>query len=326
MSEQAFTALAAELQSRQRLLVVSHYSPDPDAFGSSCGLTLGLRAAGKHAVCLNEDGPVQHLRYIPGAGEIGSTIPAGEWDAVVACDCGDKRRIGERLGAALRDLPLFNIDHHVSNEGFGAVNLVLPEASSTSEIVYTLLTLLRVDITPEIAECLLTGITADTGGFRYSSTGARTFAVAERLVTAGAVPQRIADNLYGNRRLAAVKLHADALRRLKMHAGGRVAELFVSEEMLSDLGAAPEDCENLVEAGRDIAGVQIAVLIRRDSGLWKVSMRSKSEEYDVSAVARSFGGGGHRQAAAFRWRKELSELRERLLAALEALAAGGGRA
>ena len=272
-------------------------------------------------MCLNQDGPVKHLRYIPGAEAVLDYIPEGEWEAVVACDCGDGKRLGDSFGPALRAFrPLLVVDHHISNDNFGDLNLVVPSASSTSELIYDLLDELGIAVSPRVAECLLTGIMADTGGFRYSSTGARTFAICERLVRAGAHPDKIAQNLYGNRRMEAVLLQAEVLRQMKTHAQGKVVELFVDEEMMQRFGASAEDCDNLVEAGRDIAGVLISVSIRRDSGLWRVSMRSKHEDLDVSQVARYFGGGGHRQAAAFRFRRELEELRAPLLKMLCELA------
>jgi bifunctional oligoribonuclease and PAP phosphatase NrnA len=287
-----------------RWLVAAHYSPDPDAYGASCGLALALRQAGKEAACLNESGALSIYSFIPGIDSVQQQVPPGQWDGVIACDCGELNRLGDQLHLELAQVGvMINIDHHISNTFFGRYNYVRSDASSTSELIYEVLTAMGLPVSKEVAACLMTGI-----------MGAHTFAVAEKLVRAGAVPYKIGRALYGDRRAAAVKLQAEALRHIAMHCEGRVSEVVVTAEMLAEFQATTEDCDNLVEAARDIAGVLISISIRRDNDIWKISLRSKDSRYNVSEVAAEFGGGGHREAAAFRWRGSLEELRTRLLA------------
>jgi phosphoesterase RecJ-like protein len=321
---QSLKELAAAIHRASSVIVLSHYNPDADAYGSSCGLALGLQSLGKTVRCLNENGLLPRYEFIPGVRAVEAAWPAGDWDLCITCDCGDRGRIGESFRDKVVAFPrLINIDHHASNDLFGHLNYVVDGASSTSEIIFELLTELGVEISPDMATCLFAGIAADTGSFRYSSTAARTFAVAESLVRAGAAPAKVSQALYGSDSLALVKLHADAMMRMELLAGGRISLIAVTQAMFATHGALPEDADPLVERGRDIVGVEVAVLLKQDPELWRVSLRSKRPAVDVSAVAQAFGGGGHKMAAGFRWRRDVDELRPLLLAKLEdALRAG----
>lgn len=314
MSREAWAEIIEQIKAAHNILVLSHHSPDPDAFGSSCGLTLALQHLGKKAVCVNEDGAVPNLSFIPNADKVLDHIPNEKFDIAIVCDCGDRKRIGENILSELpNDLPLINIDHHYSNTNFGNFNLVEGNASSASEVVYSVASDLLGTLLPDVAECLLTGIIADTGGFRYSSTSAFTFLVAEKLVKAGADVAKINVNLFSNKPISAVRLAASAINNMKTYADGKVVELLVTPEMMTDCSAVPTDCDGLVEIGRDIKGVLVSALIRKVDDIWKVSLRSKFPQHDISKVAAYFHGGGHVQASAFRWSGELSEFREDLI-------------
>ncbi|RIL11288.1 MAG: bifunctional oligoribonuclease/PAP phosphatase NrnA, partial [Proteobacteria bacterium] len=208
-------------------------------------------------------------------------------------------------------------DHHTSNSLFGSVNLVDEHASSTSEMIYHLLKAGSFEITKEVAICLFAGIMADTGSFRYSNTTQQTFLAAADLTHLGASSDLIGRAMFGNNSQGAVRLHALALSALKLHFDGKICELVVDDEMVKASGASVDDSDGLVEKGRDITGVLISFLIRWDGEIWRVSLRSREARYDVSKVAQIFGGGGHKSAAAFRWRKSLEELKPRLLVELE---------
>lgn len=312
------------IRKAERVLVLSHYNPDPDAFGASLGMTLALKKIGKEAVCLNLTGPSPRYAFMPGMQDMVSTVPPGEWDAIIACDCADKGRIGEKLSAELPPKAvMINIDHHISNDFFGDVCCVDPGASSSSELVYRVLEVFPEAMSKEAAICLLAGIYGDTGSFRYASTCGGTFLVAHKLCALGASPYEIALNLYSDIELSALKLQTTALSNVQLHFGGRVAEVIVTKELLESCGADVDDAEVLAERARDIAGVDIAFSIRRDNDIWRISLRSKRPQFNVSELAAKFGGGGHIAAAAFRSRKPLDEIREKLLAAIGEVMAGG---
>jgi len=313
------SAVAGVLRSARKVLVTCHMSPDADAYGAACGLTLALIEAGLEAVCFVEGHSHPRYRSMPGVSEMRIGMPEGDWDVLVVCDCGALKRVGDSLVEKLRAFPVIvNLDHHLTNERFGRYNVVDAEACSTSEIVFDLLTEMKLGISAQTAGCLLWGVMGDTGSFRFASTRRRTFEVAAALAGLGAEPWRVADGLYCGKSLEQVRLEGAAMAGVSMHADGRIAEVLVTEEMYKDCSSRPEHTEQLVDMAREISGVLIAVLIRRDGNLWKVSLRSKTDVMDVSDIAARFGGGGHRMASAFRWRKDLEDLRRELFEALTA--------
>ena len=322
--------IAARILPLQNVLIAAHYNPDADAYGSSLGLGLGLRALGKRAAFVNETALVARYRTLPAIAEVQNEVPGGDFEALIACDCGDEKRLGDRLKSDLLRLPLvFNIDHHRSNSFFGAYNCVEADAGSASEIVFDVLEELgrltgKSPFTKDAATWLFAGIMGDTGSFRYSSTTPKTFETARRLVEYGAEPAVVGEVLYGRARPAAVRLHAEALRGLELSHGGKVALVVVNARMLAGFGATADDTEELVEKARDIDGVEVAVFIREEDGYWKTSLRSKNPAHDLSRIAAAFGGGGHLSAAGFRWRGSYQELRARLAAELDNLLAPGG--
>jgi phosphoesterase RecJ-like protein len=318
------------LQATKRAIIVSHVNPDADAYGSSCGLAQGLESFGISVAVYNESGFIPRYAVIPGAAHVSKDLPTAfaHDDVVIVCDCGALERVGEAYLPVIRSaLKLINIDHHTSNPLFGHANYVIEGASSTSELVFDLLSALekrtgRLDIiTQESAKCLLAGIIGDTGSFRYPSTTAKTFTVASELVRRGARPDVLTQELFANHSLAAVKLQAEAMSGVVLQEHGLFAEVTVTQEMLKRVGADLLDADSLAERARDIEGVRVSALFKQDVDMWRVSLRSRQGAVDVAWVAQQFGGGGHKPAAAFRWRKDLETLKTELRAKIkEALA------
>lgn len=304
------------IKKAKTIAVISHYNPDADAYGSSCALFMALRKSGKEVYCANESKLSERYRFIPGASAVSNSIrPA---DLALVCDCGSLARTGDTFKTELSKFPLIiNIDHHISNDFFGALNYVITKSSSTSEVIFELIKFMDLIITPEIATALYVGMAGDTGSYRYSSTSSQTLRIAAELVDAGADLELISNKYWGNKTQAAVMLKAEALTKMTLHHGGRLAEVVISQEMYDLTKSTPDDTEDLVEQARDIEGVDISVLIKWDSGIWKISMRSKDKRYNVSEVASRYGGGGHIMAAAFRWKNSLEELRTKLILHLE---------
>lgn len=314
-------AILDSIRESSRIVVVSHTNPDADAYGSSCGLAAALAALGKDVVVHNETGFIPRYGVVPGA----ATVVQGGWesltsgDLLIVCDCGALERVGDSLVGAAQAAPqMINIDHHTSNSSFGHLNYVIEGASSTSELVFDLLKALegavgRSDlITSDSAACLMAGIIGDTGSFRYASTKPSTFLAAYELMNRGARPDLLTQELFGNHSLAAVKLQADAMGAIQVHNGGQFAEVVVTQAMLKKHGAELLDAESLAERTRDIEGVKVSALYKEDVDLWRVSLRSRQGAVDVSRIAQSFGGGGHKPAAAFRWRKDFASLQQEL--------------
>lgn len=306
--------LEAVLKNYKFISIVSHTSPDADAYGSLLGVYNLLKDNGYKVEAVNESGQLPRYSFLPGFIEIKTEI-SKESDFIIVCDCGELKRVGDQLVTTINNRDILNIDHHISNKDFGKHNLVVTTASSTCEIVYLLAK--EFVITKEIATCLYAGVFSDTGGFKYSNTSALTLKIASELTELGASPEEIAKKLFANTPLDEIKLQAKALSNLKTYFSQKYAEIILRAEDFNGLN--PSSSEGLAEKARDIENVEISALIRWDQELYKVSLRSKSAQYNVSELAEKFGGGGHRQAAAFRWRGSLEELTVALRSEIEIL-------
>lgn len=312
--------IASVLSPLKNILVLSHYNPDADAYGSSLGLTWALRQQGKTVICLNETDIIERYKFVPGVLEIQKNAIQGAWDAVVVCDCGDASRIGAKIRETLpKGVCLINIDHHVSNDFFGELNYVDSTASSTCEIIFKLLGAMKCKLDAQISTCLLTGIMGDTGSFRYASTTSDTFLAAAELIKSGAELNKISQGLYSSDTVGAVRLKAKALLNLEFEADKRLALMVVDSSMYQLFDSKADETEGLVERARDIVGVEVAALMYQDQDLWRISLRSRTDKLDVSKVAAGFGGGGHKCAAAFRTRKSLTEIKPELIKELKKL-------
>lgn len=304
-----------QISRANRIAIVSHMNPDPDAYGATLGLAAVLKATGKEVVAINVDGPSDRYRCIPGIHTVLNHAPAGTWDIVIAVDAASAERLGDSFSSVIMAIApvTINIDHHISNQLYGSYNYVDAGASSTCEILVTLTQQADWPLLTDAAKAFLAGIYGDTGAFRYSITTRKTFAVAQLLIDAGAVAHEIASDLYGRKRLSAVRLQAHALRTFELLVDGKLAVVFLDQKVFAECGATHEDAEGLVEEMRDIDGVAVSALGYWFGDCWKVSMRSTAAELNVSEVAVSFGGGGHVQAAAFRSRKSLEELQPEII-------------
>ena len=321
-------AFKAFIDKYSKFVICSHENPDADAYGSACGLGVALRAYGKEVLFINTSPILERLSFIPAVSETVRDIPPGfEFEASIVCDCGAFSRVGENIFAQISGKPVLNIDHHISNDNFGSENVVATKASSTSEIICALLTEAAIDIPAQSATALYAGILADSGSFRYSCVRPYTFEAASLCVAKGAVSSKISEKLFSTNSLAYVKLHAKAILEMTLHISSKVALIVTSADMIESCGATVADSDGLAEQGRDIQGVEVSVLMKEDKlftsdsdkpkAIWRVSMRAKSDKYDVSALAQKFGGGGHKAAAAFRSSKSRQEIISALLAELE---------
>jgi phosphoesterase RecJ-like protein len=302
------------IRENQTFCVVSHFNPDADAYGSTLGLGLALEKDGKQVCFLNHDGMIPKFQFLPGSEKI-TSIPTPQVDCLFILDCGDLKRTGEQL-VLPRSKIVVNIDHHISNDRFGNFALVDVSASSTCEIIYGIV---EDILSPEIATNLLAGIYADTGSLRYGNTSTKTLNVASRLLEAGASLALISERLFGAYSISSVKLHALALSQIRIE--NKVAWVVVTKQMLEQAGATSEDADGLAEKGRDIEGVRISASVRYspEEDLWRISLRTHDKSVDLSSIAAEFGGGGHKAAAAFRWRKSYEELESILFSKLKAL-------
>lgn len=302
------------LDSRSRYLVATHVRPDGDAVGSMLAMTYLLRRLGKHADPFCQDSiPAAH-EFLPGSGSIRHKVDAPEfYDAAIMVDCGDYHRVGSSLEESIGRVPfLINIDHHINEEPFGDIFWVEPAASSTCEMLYDLAASIPLAPDADIATQLYTGVLTDTGSFRFSNTNERVLEIARNLVNFGAQPSFIAEQVYDSSSPQRIQLLARVLATVQFLADDQLVTAELSQQMFEETGTTPSDTESFINHLRSVKTARMAILFREEKdGVINVSMRSKGS-VDVASLARSFGGGGHYHAAAFRVKETtLSDARVR---------------
>jgi phosphoesterase RecJ-like protein len=286
---------AEEIRRRRRFVIASHVRPDGDAIGSQLAMAYALRALGKEARIVNRDPPPLSLLSLPGVSdiEIAERIDDPR-DAVIVMESGDLSRTGV---AGLDAGFVINIDHHVGNTMYGAINWFDVSAAACGEMVFDLVRELGVPLTYEIAVHVYVAILTDTGSFHYSNISPRTFDICRQCVEAGVNPQTVARTVFDSNTLGRLKLFGAVLSRMELDAAGRLATLRVDEQLLADSGATYEDTDGLINLPLTVKGIQ-AVIFFKEIGPedWRISLRSKGN-IDVNAVATQFGGGGHKNAS-----------------------------
>jgi phosphoesterase RecJ-like protein len=298
-------AIAAALREHDRFLVVTHENPDGDALGSLLAMTRGLRQLGKDALMFLSGGaPLPSEYAFMQLDDLLRDLPGDmEERVLVAVDCAKADRIGPDPAPVERAKLVLDIDHHHDNTRFGAANLIVADASSTGEVLRDVFRELDVELTPELAEPLYIALVTDTGRFQYANTTPKALRLAAELVEAGADVHAVFQQVYESVEFAKLKLLARALERARVLEGGRIVVSYLVRTDFAEVGAVEPYSEGIIDYLRAVEGSELAALIReppRDDGpLHKVSLRASIDELDVSAIARTFGGGGHRQAAGF---------------------------
>lgn len=303
--------IADALSREKKVLITAHVKPDGDALGSVLALHLALKERGADSVMFftGHDPIAPDYAFLTALGAAArGTAPADLPErTVIALDAGSAERTG--IENVSETAPrIINIDHHVDNTMFGALNLVMPEASSTAEIVYGILKAMGVDITHKMGEAIYTGILVDSGRFQYSSTTPATFRTAAELIELGVDHTAIFRHVYENMPLGKAKLLCRMLSTLVIRCEGRMAAAVLDESAFREVGATTGLTEGLVDNLRAIEGVVVGALIYARIGeadtaveqpRFRVSLRSASEKVNVQRIAKLKGGGGHTQAAGF---------------------------
>jgi phosphoesterase RecJ-like protein len=296
-----------------RFLIVSHVRPDGDAYGSTLGLALVLRALGKDVRVHNEDALSPLFEFLPGSADLRAKPVTPEADRVIiSVDCADQKRHGKMFDSWQRT-PEISIDHHISNPGYAKLNLIDAESPATAQVLYDLIETLQWPMTAEIAANLYVGIMTDTGNFRYRQTTARTFEIAARLVEAGADPTDLAEACYQSFRAERLLLVGEVLGSIHFANKNRIACVTLTPEMFARSGAIPEETEGLIEHLQAVKSVECAFLLEAlPDGLTRASLRSRGK-VDVQKICQEFGGGGHRLAAGLRTKLTPSEMEKKLI-------------
>jgi phosphoesterase RecJ-like protein len=318
MSQATLAQIGSALREHHRFAVLSHVRPDGDALGSQLALALSLQLLGKDVTVWNEDGLLEKYSFLPGGERLTQPPPEPQdFDVAVALDTATQNRLGTAGESVRHAKTWINIDHHPSNPGYGDLVYIDPASPATGQILFELIKSERLPIDGAIAENLFVAISTDTGSFQYPKTTARTFEIGAELVRGGLDVGRVSQFLYENYPRRRAELLRELLGTMRFEANGQIASFSLSLKVAAELGVRPEDNEGLIDHLRAIHGVIVAVFFEElAEGKVRVSMRSKNEEVDVSAICQKFDGGGHKLAAGARVRGTLAEAEQKILEAI----------
>lgn len=290
----------ALIESAQRVLIMGHEHPDPDALGSSLGLAHALAARGTSCTVASADPVPANFTFLPGREHVVTSLSDLDYDLVIALDAGELSRYGSlytRYQSFFDSATILNIDHHVTSAGCGKVNIIDPISAATAELLTLFLLNRGVTLNEDAAQCLLAGIITDTRSFEFDATTPRTLTAGAYLMGCGAIPETIIKPIYRMKPLAKAVLWGQALRSLRSAAGGRIVWAAIRHEDLVVSGATPDMDDGLPSYLIDTDGVAVAALFKEQSdGTTKVSLRTTAP-HNAAAIAAHFGGGGHVRAA-----------------------------
>ena len=283
---------AERLLNADNILILMHKSPDGDAIGCAYALAHALRKAGKKVMPVCSDDIPKKYGYITNTLDMQNFEP----EYIVTVDLADTQLFGDKL-IQYKDKVNLCIDHHPSNTGYAEYGIVDAKAGACAQIIKKVINALNIPIDKNIANAIFTGISTDTGCFKYSNASAESYKMASEMIEYGADVFFINKLMFDTKSRQRLEIERLALNSLTYHYDGKIAVIFITKEMMEKSGAGDDDTEGISGMPRQIEGVVIGITIReKDNGNFRVSMRSAGDK-DVSAVCAKFGGGGHKAAA-----------------------------
>lgn len=304
-----------KIKSSKKSLVLSHQNPDGDTLGSMLALGALLKKSG-HVVDHVISDPVPEIyKFLPYTNLV--KIPEdrelqSSFDLAFSLDCGSIKRLGRARSLWEKATTTINIDHHISNENFAKLNWIEPEATSTGQLVYWLADTLKAKVTKEIATLLYTTLLTDTGCFSNSNTNADALAWGAELIRLGANHEVVYKKAFLERPFKSIKIFGAALNNLSLAKNNKLAWTYVDQNIMKKLSATSEDTEDIADHIMRIQGIEVGVFFREDGDETKVSLRSNTN-LDVSKIAVSMGGGGHKRAAGINIKSPLSKVKDLVL-------------
>lgn len=313
--------IAEVLLKAQTIAICGHVSPDGDCLGAGLALAHALRGLGKKVAALTaRPEPIEPgLRFLPGADTLMAAVDySGVPDVLVAVDVPTPERLGDGDAVRKRARATVTIDHHAVPQAMADYSYTDPDVAATAMLVWQLAHLLGADCAGAVATCCYTGLMTDTGRFQYQNTDEGVFLSAAQMVKEGARPGDISCEVYQNRPLASLLLEALVIDRMVFLSGGQCVISWLETSDFERLGAQKSDAEPLVNVLRSVGGVRVACMLRQQDGAVRGSLRAK-DDTDVAAIARRFGGGGHRAAAGFTFQGTVAQAVEELSGILSGL-------
>ena len=311
-------AVAELLDSADSIGVVGHVGPDGDAFGSMIGLARSARLAGRQAVASFDEPFVvpDEMSFLDTSVLVRPKDFPTDLDVAVAVDTSVRSRVGALAGAMEKANRLVVIDHHISDGSWGDTVAIDTNAGATTELVYELLSLLEWPIDKEVATALYTGLVTDTGRFQYSSTSSRTHDIASDLLARGVETDVVGQKLFEEASFGYYHIVSRVLGRAVLDADHAFVWSIMEPADLAAAGIGYHETEGLMDLVRMARGTEVACLLKRKgAGVTKGSLRSRGR-VDVAAIARSFDGGGHHNAAGFTSAADPAEIIEQIVAHL----------
>ncbi len=300
------------IKEKDSFLIVSHKNPDGDAIGSSLALYSALKDMGKNVQVVNLTKPPEVYSFLEDYDIIEPIKTMKKTDVIIAVDTAEIERCGIKKEDT-KDKIFINIDHHKTNTLFGDINFIDGDASAVGIMLWRIFKQNGIAISKKTAQYLYVSIMTDTGSFRYSSTTPETMRIAADLLEIGVDPWFCAYNIYESNTLETIKLLGLVLNTLQVFIDGKIAILYVTEDMFKKTATQIEHSEGFVNYARSIRGAEVGILLREDRhNVFKISMRSKGK-IDVARAASVFGGGGHKNAAGAQIEGTLEEVKTKII-------------
>jgi len=309
--------IVAAIERHNSFLITTHEGPDGDAVGSALALANHLTRLGKDVTVHLIDPVPETYRFLPMAERVFSFVPQRDYDICFVLDVGEFRRAGREIAACRTIGSFINIDHHLTCENFGAINLIDSAACATGALIHRVIKASGLSPDYETALCLYTAVISDTGSFHYSNSNPEAFAIAAEMVGLGVKPWAVTEEVFESQPKARLDLLALALSDLTVSSSGRYASLTVTLDMYRTSGGSAEHTDGFINYARSIKGVEVALFFREVSeGVFKVGFRSKGK-VNVAELSAKFGGGGHHNAAGCTVKGTLAEVKAAVFERLE---------
>ncbi len=294
---------ALELKKADNILILTHANPDGDTLGSGFALLRALLKAGKKARLINNDSINKKFSYL----SEGVGCPDFDEEFIVSVDVAERKLLGDKVGAEYGDRVDLAIDHHGVSRLFAKNTFCESESASCCELIFLVIKEMGIELDPQIASCIYTGMSTDTGCFRYSNVTPRTHRIAAELIEAGADHSRINVAMFETKSINNIMLERMCLDSLRSYAGGKIALIAVTKAMLEECKTDKSALDAIKPITRQIEGVEIGITVKEeDNGAIGVSLRT-GESYDAAKICAHFGGGGHKRAAGCEFRDRTVE-------------------
>lgn len=291
------------LEKSTKILLLCHRRPDGDTLGAATALFEALQDMGKIPTMACVDTPSDRFVFLPNIRKLVKEFDYTSFDLIIVSDAGahymtQYHEIYPGIFSGI-DVPVMNVDHHASNDNFGTLNIVDPFAASATVILYRFFSFLKIHITANIATALLAGIYNDTGSFMHSNTTKEVFDIAADLTRKGGKVYPIAQNMFRTATPASLKLWGRALENMSVTKKGMAVSVLTVGDF-DDTGADLEDSGGVIDLLNAVPGIRFSMLLTEDrKGSIKGSLRTQRDDIDLSAMAGTFGGGGHKKASGF---------------------------